>query len=150
MSDRARLRDEIARVIDGDAEGIAYHGPSTKSNLIGITAELASARPVAASHSIWELAAHMKVDREWAIARLKGEKPDMDWWPALPSPSAGAWSALLRDMDDVQARLQAAVMTASNDDDVHAVARFLMHHEVYHSGQIALLRRALGLAGRPG
>ena len=150
MIDRARLRDEIVRVIDGDEEGIAYHGPSTKSNFNGVTFEQAAARPVANGHSIWELAVHMKADREWAIARLKGEKPNMEWWPALPSPSAGAWTALLEQMDDIQAQFQAAVMTASHEDDILAVARFLMHHEIYHSGQIALLRRALGLPGRPG
>jgi len=149
MIDRARIREEVVRVIDGNAEGLAYHGPSTKSNLVDVTPELAAARPIAEGHSIWELLVHIKVDREWAIARLRGEKPEMDWWPPIRSQTSTDWKSLLSELDEVQARFL-EVMQHASEEDVVPVVRFLMHHEIYHSGQIALLRKVLGLSSRPG
>ena len=149
MIDREQLRADVVRAIEGNVDGLAYHGPSTKSNLVGVTADLAAARPVAEAQSVWELLVHVKIDREWAIARLKGQKPDLDWWPSISSQTSKDWNALLLELDDVQARFLEAMSTAA-EENVVAVVRFLIHHELYHSGQIALLRRGLGLEGRPG
>lgn len=148
--DRLRLREEVVRVIDGGADGVAFHGPSTTSNLTDVTYQLAAAPAVPNGHSIWELVTHIKVGREWSIARLKGQKPDVDWWPAISSQTSKDWESLLGDLREIQARFLAALPAASTDEDAHAAVRFLVHHELYHSGQIATVRRALGLPGRPG
>jgi uncharacterized damage-inducible protein DinB len=150
MNDRVRLREEVVRVLDGDADGVAFHGPSTMSNLADITHEQAAARPVANGHSIWELIRHIKVGREWSLARLKGEKPEVDWWPATSSRTSKDWESLLKDLGEIKARFLSALPSAASDEDAQAAVRFLIHHELYHSGQIATVRRALGLPGRPG
>jgi uncharacterized damage-inducible protein DinB len=145
-----RLREEVSRVIDGDADGVAFHGPSTKSNLTGVTAELAATRPVAGGHSIWELVTHIRVGREWSVERLKGRKPEVEWWPAVYSQEAKSWETLLRSLNEVRSRFLAGLAEPASEEDARAAVRFLVHHELYHSGQIAIVRKALGMEGRPG
>ncbi len=152
MPDREQMRAEAARVMNGDAEGIAYHGASTRSNLDEITPALAEAHPIANAHSIWEIVAHIKVGRQSALDRLKGLNQDADWWPAITESGPDAWKSLLRSLDEVGDRLLETIggLSDSAGDKVLSAFRFLIHHELYHSGQIAILRKALGLPGRPG
>ena len=55
MSEIDRILDQMERGYAGDA----WHGPSLKSLLDGISAEDASKHPVPGAHSIWELVNHI-------------------------------------------------------------------------------------------
>jgi uncharacterized damage-inducible protein DinB len=134
-------------------EGVAYHGPSTRSNLDGITAERAAARPVPHAHSIWELVLHLRFGREWSLEAIRGKKLDADdWWPTPGAQGPEEWSSLLRSLDDLRDRVLKTVEALSPEQVSAAQSgfRFLIHHELYHSGQIALARKASGMPGRPG
>jgi hypothetical protein len=152
MTDRARLQEDVRRVIQGNAEGLAYHGPSTLSNLVGITHVQASAHPIPGAHSIWELVAHLKAGRDWSLARFTGAKPELEWWPPVAGTGPESWAQLLRSLDETFDHAMKAIQDLTEDTAEHgeAAVRFLVHHELYHSGQIALLRKALGMEGRPG
>ena len=55
MKETGRINDQLQRAFQGKA----WHGPSLKEALAGITADQAAARPVGNAHSIWELTHHI-------------------------------------------------------------------------------------------
>jgi len=139
---RARWCEEFARVYAGDAEGEAYHGPATKTNLKGVTAEMAAARPVAGGHSIGEIVLHLAAWREAMADRLEGRaKAPVEDWPAFPGKETlpAAWEGALARLEASQQRLLAGAPAA--EAKAEEWLRFILHHDLYHSGQIGLLRK---------
>ena len=62
MSEIERMLDQLKRAFEGEA----WHGPSVKEAIAGVTAAQAHARPLANAHSIWELVQHIAV---WEAVR---------------------------------------------------------------------------------
>ncbi|MEO8434232.1 MAG: hypothetical protein ABI596_05010 [Pyrinomonadaceae bacterium] len=52
MTETERILDQLERVYEGEA----WHSPSVRETLEGVSAEKAAARTVPGAHSIWELA----------------------------------------------------------------------------------------------
>jgi uncharacterized damage-inducible protein DinB len=140
-----------------------WHGPSVSDNLRDITAQQAAARPVPAAHSIWELVLHLTGWQREVRRRLLGGEPgyppDGDW-PEVPEPTDGAWEAARRALAESTAAIRETVASMSPEDLERTVGRAsrplgtgvtlaamlsgLLQHNAYHSGQIALLRKAVG------
>src|SRR3954465_2905728 len=55
MTETKFIADELRKAFEGDA----WHGPSMREVLDGVSAEQAAAKPIADAHSIWELALHI-------------------------------------------------------------------------------------------
>jgi uncharacterized damage-inducible protein DinB len=160
--DRDALIAELRRVHDGTP----WHGPSRAAVLDGITPEEAAWRPAPDAHSIWEIVLHM---RNWTreVARraqggLPGDPVDGDW-PAVPAPTAGAWADTLASLDAAHALLlevvrlmpleRLASLGGTRPDEPGAMAitnaamfLSLAQHDVYHTGQLAVLRRLARMA----
>ena len=149
-----RLVDQLRR----SAEGDAWHGPSVREALDGVTVEDASAHPIAGAHSIRELVLHMAAGIQLVLRRLDGDgrqlSPEEDW-PTPSEPTADAWQRDVESLFALNQRLREAVATfpATRLDDplvphppYSAFTQFigLTQHDLYHAGQIVLLRRALG------
>jgi len=149
-----RLVDQLQR----SAEGEAWHGPSVREALEGVTIADASAHPIAGAHSIRELVLHLAAGYRLVLRRLGGDdrmlSPEEDW-PEPAEPTEDAWRdevaallALNRQMRDAVAAFPATHL----DDPLvpeppySAFTQFigLTQHDLYHAGQIVLLRRALG------
>ena len=64
-----RLVDQLQR----SAEGDAWHGPSVRQVLEGVTVEDASAHPIAGAHGIRELVLHMAAGYHLVLRRLDGD-----------------------------------------------------------------------------
>lgn len=144
--------DQLQRSYAGEA----WHGPSLEELLTGITAEQALARPVAGAHSIWELTMHIGVWMSAARRRLAGDPakltPQEDW-PRIDGGSPAAWRHTLDALEQEHNQLKAAICSLSEsslDNQTpgknHSLA-FMLHgviqHNLYHAGQIALLKKAL-------
>jgi uncharacterized damage-inducible protein DinB len=159
MSERDRLLDLFDRTHAGDA----WHGPSLHAALDGVTAAQAAAYPVAGAHSIWEIVLHISGWREEVVKRLRGRsasEPDDGDWPTPPPASPDAWRAA-RDRLDATHQLVVQAVRALSEADLETAVRDtrddaegagpsyaltlhgLVHHDVYHAGQISLLKRAL-------
>jgi hypothetical protein len=79
--------------------------------------------------------------------------PDDQDWPPAKEETPAAWDALRKRLDDVHARLEAAVgalpeerlreRVAARDYDVGYMLSGILQHSLYHAGQIALLQKAL-------
>jgi uncharacterized damage-inducible protein DinB len=153
MSEAARIADQLRRAFDGDA----WHGDSLFEILKGVTAEQAAARPIAGAHAIWELALHVAAWDGVALRRLGGvavELSDLENFPAVPDASEAAWREALAEVRSVHEKLISAVSAMPDTrlsemvpgkEGAHYTFYYMLHgvvqHELYHAGQIALLKK---------
>ncbi len=144
-----RLASQLRR----SYEGPAWHGPSLRELLSGVTSEQAAAKPVSGAHSIWELVLHVTAWERQALAAVDGKKyetltGEKDWPVA-----AETWQAALDDLESASRSLVTAIRAMADEKLNESVEGteynfyFLLHgvvqHNLYHAGQIALLKRAL-------
>jgi uncharacterized damage-inducible protein DinB len=146
------LVDQLHRTFEGEA----WHGDPVLTILRDVGAELAAARPLANAHSIWELVLHMAVWKDvarWRIEHSERVPTDAENFPPVTDTSEAAWQQAVARLIQAHRALVAAV-TALREPQLteeipaggglsHA-ARLLgvIEHDVYHAGQIALLKKA--------
>jgi uncharacterized damage-inducible protein DinB len=141
--------------------GRAWHGgPTPVAALRGVSAAEARRRPRAGRHSIWELALHVAYWKYAVRRRLTGAAPggfprSPANWPAVPArPGEAAWrrdrALLVREhrlLLDAVARLDAKRLGRrpvrgerwTLEEEVIGI----LAHDVYHAGQIQLLKRTV-------
>ena len=155
-SETTRIADQLRRAFQGDA----WHGDSLLEILNGVTAAQASARPVKHAHTIWELVLHITAWDSAVRRRLAGEAVDLSDdqnFPSVMDPSEGAWHRAVENAKRVHselieavtafpdARLSEKVRGKSNEPewyDFYYMLHGVAQHELYHAGQIALLKKA--------
>ena len=156
ISEVDRIRDQFRRAFEGEA----WHGPSVLALLEGVTAQQAAAHPIPGAHSIWELTLHIAAWERACLRRLNGDPAqltDAEDWEAINDTSAAAWEAMKQQLIDNHRELLDAI--ASVDDArlnepiiTHAAIPFSsvyvtlhggVQHDLYHAGQIAMLKKAL-------
>lgn len=151
MSEIKRINDQLKRAF----EGKAWHGPSVSEVLAGVTAEQAAAHPIAGAHSIWELTLHIATWERVGRRRIEEFIPidvsDEEDWPAVEDTSDEAWSSTLDELRSNHEALRAAIraLDESRLEDIVPGTQysvyFLLHgviqHDLYHAGQIALLKK---------
>lgn len=160
MNELERIQDQIVRSLDGGA----WHGPALMEVLSGLDARTAAARPIADTHTIWEILRHVSATAKEVLARLRGEtrvlSPEQDW-PA-PPPAGGAdarderfassWEVDIRHLDQVHRELieELAALDESRLDTpilpgystIYVTLHGLVQHNLYHAGQMAILKKA--------
>jgi uncharacterized damage-inducible protein DinB len=150
MSFTQTIIDDVKNIHDGDA----WHGPSLKEIISGVTAEQAAAKPLANAHSIWELISHIAAWEVVFLRRLSGEQinePEEGDFPTVTDMSEEAWRRTLAKFDEIHRTLAEAISELTNerlseivsgkDYTVEYMLRGLLRHHVYHAGQIALLKK---------
>ena len=159
MSEKRRIVDLSSRVMEGDP----WHAGNIAALLADVTAVEAAARPIPGAHSIWQLVLHMTAWAEEVRARVSGApagNPAVgDWprvgpvgrarWDAARAALFSAYQALHKDVSRMAARdLSRPTVDPRNRATGEGMSRYVtihgvIHHAVYHAGQIALLKRAL-------
>ena len=96
MTEIERILDQLKRAFEGNA----WHGPSIREALEGVTAEQAQARPLGNAHSIWELVQHIAVWEDVGRRRLTGDRAQIaisspEDWPAPGDTGEAAWDQAL-------------------------------------------------------
>ena len=150
MSDIARIVDELERIYDGDA----WHGPSLRETLKGVSAAQAAARPIADAHNIWEILRHIAGWNDVVRRRLEGhptDEPVEGDFPQITGTSEAAWAEALAKLEESHRRLISQIsslgperlqQTAAGEEyTVSFMLHGMIRHIVYHSGQIALLKK---------
>jgi uncharacterized damage-inducible protein DinB len=157
MTEVERISDQFRRAFDGKA----WHGPAVLALLEGVSATQAAARPVASAHSIWQLVQHIAAWERACLRRLKGDPAyltDEEDWPSVTDTSETAWNKTKehlvethRELLEAIARLKDADLDRPIIDDpstpyssVYVTLQGGVQHDLYHAGQIAILRKALG------
>jgi uncharacterized damage-inducible protein DinB len=153
MSEIARILDQMDRAIGGEA----WHGPHLQQVLDGLSAEQASMHPVKGAHSIWEIVNHLAAWNRIVHKRFAGTavdvSPEMDW-PPVWDTSEVEWKRSLDNLRESRASFRAAVEKV-RDEELHeppagtewsryATLHGVVQHDLYHAGQIAVLKKALG------
>ena len=150
MSKIQAIIDELKYIHDGDA----WHGPSLKEILSGVTAQQAAARPLANAHSIWELTLHIAGWEDVFHRRLVGrpiEEPEEGDFPPVTEVSEEAWRRALTRFDEEHSKLIETIAGLTDERlretvigknyTIEYMLRGLVRHHVYHAGQIALLKK---------
>ena len=154
MSEIARLADQIRRAYDGDA----WHGDSVVEILKGVNAKMAAAHPIKNAHSIWELLLHIAAWDGAVLTRIGGtavQLADEQNFPPVKDTSDAAWRKAIEHAKDTHTALVKAV-TVFPDARLHEqvpgktenyynffyLFSGIVQHELYHAGQIALLKKA--------
>jgi uncharacterized damage-inducible protein DinB len=157
MNEAAQIGDLLEQAYEGEPgrAGTAWHGPSVRRVLDGVT-WTAARRRTRGAHSIWELTLHIAVWDEICRRRLEGEvirttTGDPGDWPPPPRATPANWAATLRRLNRAQDALVAVVRGLSARDlsrktpgwpwTNRLMIHGTLHHDLYHAGQIALLRR---------
>jgi uncharacterized damage-inducible protein DinB len=155
--------ERLAGELKAGYDGSPWHGPSLSALLEPVDYTIAAARPVGHAHTIWELVLHLAAWSGEVSRRIRGEAPGLPPegdWPEMPPPTPAAWSQTLERLQKARQDLEAVVrdMPVKRLDEVVApveetqelsetTVRTMLHgvaqHDAYHSGQIALLRRAV-------
>ncbi len=152
-SEAARIADQLRRAFDGDA----WHGDSLFEILDGVTAAQAAARPIARAHTIWELVLHIAAWDDAVLRRLGGAAvtlSDAENFPPVTETSDAAWRKTLAEVRRVHEELVSAVAALADSrlneivpgkKGAHYTFYYMLHgvvqHELYHAGQIALLKK---------
>lgn len=150
-SEPALIAEQLRRAFEGDA----WHGPALLELLQGVDAAAAAAKPLPDVHSIWELVLHVAVWDGAACRRLAGEKfqPEgTDNFPVVPKPSDAAWRkavAHVKRTHDVLVKTVAGLPESRLRErvpgkryDFYHMLHGVAQHELYHAGQIAILKKA--------
>jgi uncharacterized damage-inducible protein DinB len=141
--------DVLLASLDEAYERRGWHGPTLRRAIAGLTAEEVLVRPAPGRHNIWEVTAHCAYWKFVVRRRLTGDRAlrfplrGTNWFP----PEAASWREVVA-MLDAEHRLLREVIAACTDRDVRDSKRRRMiagvaAHDVYHTGQIQLLRRLI-------
>ena len=164
MSERPAPESEIARIADElerEHAGDAWHGTPLRQLLADVDDVQAQWRPGHGVQSIWELVLHMTAWKNEVRRRLGGAPaavpPEGDW-PRPVAPGPQAWRQAVDALEEAHRALVAAVVrlpagsldAPTNDPRIretgqgvsyYVMLHGIVQHDVYHSGQIALLKK---------
>ena len=159
MTTLERLAAFIQQAYDGEADrpDVGWHGPSVSGLLRDLTAEEALRRVLPGTHTIWELVLHLGGTYRLVLRRLAGGDPQLtpaEDWPAVPEPTAANWPDAVHSLRSLNQQIRHAVrgfderrldQPITPEPAYTAWTQFIgiTQHDLYHAGQIALLKKAL-------
>ena len=152
-------------MLDEAFEKKTWHGPNLKGSLRGVTAEDAAWRAAPGRHNIWEIVVHAAYWKYAVQRRLRGGPrgsfafPGSNWFARPAMRNEKAWredrALLVRE----HRKLREAVASLGDEKRLRPWFRMIFgvaFHDVYHAGQIQLLKkfrseaRKRGRGRRPG
>ena len=157
VAETAMIADEVGRALEGDA----WHGPSISEALASVDSAAAAARPIPGAHTIWEIVVHMTAWAREVERRLRERAhplADEDDWPVIGDKDAATWEGVKEGLRLAHARLRQTIREfspvrlgdpvpidgARDEGSFYVMLHGLVQHDAYHTGQIAMLKRAVG------
>jgi len=147
-----RAIERILDQLNAAYGGVAWHGPALRQLLEDVGEEAARAKPVAGAHSIFEIVTHVRAWMDVTSERLAGTPRELTTEEDWSDVTRTSWPAALEELDHAQSRVCDAVARLSADDldrkvagkpySVYVLVHGLIQHNLYHAGQIALLKKA--------
>jgi uncharacterized damage-inducible protein DinB len=155
---------EWAKIVVNQLEevysGSPWYGKPVRVILDEIIPEKAGVSPDGSSHSVYQLAQHMLTWRTYVVEQLKGNEAykvalnsEKDWSPS-DQTNTESWSALLQSFDQNQKTLVDHIQKASIETfetqvpgksyDFKHLIEGIVHHDIYHAGQIVTTAKIVG------
>jgi DinB family protein len=155
--------EQLLALLDEGFNKIAWHGPNLRGSIRGVTAREAALRPGAGRHNIWEIVVHAAYWKYTVRRRLLGEKRGSfpllgsNWFVRPGDRSEKAWRADVALLEREHQRLKEAVASIPTQEldrpargsrsRVRWIITGVAFHDVYHAGQIQLLKRLVRKKG---
>jgi len=144
----------VLALLDEAYEKKTWHGPNLKQSIKGVTARQAAWRASSGRHNVWEVTLHAAYWKYALRRRIEGGKRGsfaLKGSNFFPRPEKGklnetAWAADKKLLEREHRALRAAVAQVLHTP---RAARFMPQlygiafHDIYHAGQIRLLRRLM-------
>jgi uncharacterized damage-inducible protein DinB len=150
----------ISRLFQETYEGSPWHGSPVKQVLKGISARQAAMQVLPDTHTIWELVRHIIAWRNFAFQKMAGDKTfdilhaEQDW-PYIQEMDEKSWQKDLLALEYSQQTLLQALYKMNNGNlqeivpgrqyTFYTMLHGIMQHDLYHTGQIALLKKHMGV-----
>lgn len=142
--------DVLLANIDEAYERKGWHGTNLKGSLRGLTIDELLWRPAGERHNIWELALHAAYWKYAVRRRLRGDKrgsfplKGSNFFAAPSDGDEKQWREAMRVLDEQHRQLRTTIQSI----DARALDRKRVQliygiaaHDLYHTGQIQLIKR---------
>jgi uncharacterized damage-inducible protein DinB len=154
-------RGEIGQLlflIDTAYDHVSWHGTNLRGSIRGVTPAQAAWRPGPRRHNVWELVVHAAYWKYVAWRRLTGAargsfaEDGSNWFVRPADTSLAAWKADVAMLGEAHRVLRAVVadvdprdldrpLAKSGRTTRRALITGIAAHDIYHAGQIQLLKR---------
>lgn len=146
--------DLLLALLDEGYSRKTWHGPNLRQSLKGVSASEAAWRPAPGRHNIWELALHSAYWKYAVRRRIEGGKrgsfalkgSNFFARPQKEKTTEAAWRADLALLEREHRALEAAIrriLKTAHAKKLLPALYGVAFHDVYHAGQIRLLRRLM-------
>ncbi len=144
----------VLALLEEAYEKKTWHGPNLKQSIKGVTAKKAAWRPRPGRHNIWEVMLHAAYWKYAVRRRIEGGKrgsfalkgSNFFARPERGKLNEAAWSADKRLLEREHRALRLTVAKVLRTARGARLVRQLYgvaFHDIYHAGQIRLLRRLM-------
>ena len=149
--------DELLFLIEQSYNKKAWHGTNLRGSIRGLSAREAAWRPGTSRHNIWEIMVHCAYWKYVVRRRILGEKrgsfplKGSNWFQRSADLSEQAWREDIKLLESCHRSLLDAVSQlnpgelssspAGSKVSNLAIIVGIASHDVYHAGQIQLLKR---------
>jgi len=151
------LTGQLLLIIDQAYDHPSWHGTNLRGSIRRVSSADAAWRPAAGRHSIWEIVVHAAYWKYAVRRRLTGERrgsfplKGSNWFPRPDKGSDAAWRADVALLDAMHASLRDSVerlpekalrvVPRGSRVSHFAVISGIAAHDLYHAGQIQLLKK---------
>ncbi len=146
-----RILDQLRRAFEGEA----WHGPAVLELLREVSAKQAAEHAIPGAHSIWEITLHIAAWEGAVNRRLQGDRAELpadEDWPHVAETTEAAWQAARANLETVHREFMEAISRLDElrldgpilegMSSVYTTLHGAIQHDLYHAGQIALLKKA--------
>ena len=155
---------QLVAILDAAYDRRSWHGTNLKGSIRGLSAEDVSWRPSRGRHNIWEIVVHAAYWKYAAQRRLTGAArgsfplKGSNWFARGEAIDQRLWRADVALLEAMHRSLRAAVAGLTHATlgrrprgstvSTFALVSGVAAHDLYHAGQIQLLKRLRSSASR--
>ena len=151
--------DLLLQMIEEGYQMRTWHGPNLRGAIRGLVAKQAAWRPSPGRHNIWEIVVHCSYWKYAVRRRILGGKKGMfplkgsNWFPRPEKQSPPSWKEDVRLLDEMHSLMVETISGLKPADlwkkpkgslwSIRSTLYGIAMHDVYHAGQIQLLKRLM-------